>query len=76
MANQHVTHRKEARSWAIVGEGNSKATRLMPTQAAAEKIAKGIATNQGGDVIVHRKDNNQIESRNTYGKKDPFPPRG
>lgn len=72
--NQHVTPREDG--WAVVGEGNERAYRIVPTQAEAQKIAQKVAENSGGgDVITHGR-NNLIRERNTYGKKDPFPPRG
>jgi len=30
----------------------------------------------GGEVNIHRKDNNQIRDKNTIGKQDPYPPKG
>ena len=70
--NQHVVPRGS--QWAVVGEGNSRATAVVPTQREAINIAKPISQNQGGDVIIHGR-NNQIRERNSYGN-DPFPPKG
>lgn len=74
MTNQHVLKRPDG-SWAVLGEGNGRDTSREKTQGKAIQRAKKIAENQGGDVIVHR-NNNKIRGRNTYSKKDPFPPRG
>ncbi|MFA6131955.1 MAG: DUF2188 domain-containing protein [Patescibacteria group bacterium] len=74
MANQHIVHRSDG-SWAILGEGNSRDTLHLDTQLQAFSIAKEIADNQGGDVIIHGL-NGKIRGRNTYGKPDLFPPRG
>jgi len=73
MSNQHVVNRSEG--WAVKGEGNSRATHILSTQKEAFEVARIIANNQGGDVIIHGL-NGQIRDRNTYGKKDPFPPHG
>jgi hypothetical protein len=70
--NQHVTPR--GNQWTVTGEGNSKATVIVQTQGEAIRIAKPIATNQGGDVIIHGR-NGQIRERNSYGN-DPYPPKG
>jgi hypothetical protein len=70
--NQHVVPR--GNDWAVQGAGNEKATRIVSTQAAAIKIAKEIAINQGSEMFIHRP-NGQIRERNTYGK-DNFPPKG
>lgn len=70
--NQHVTPR--GNQWTVTGEGNSRATVIVQTQVEAIRIAKPIATNQGGDVIIHGR-NGQIRERNSYGN-DPYPPKG
>jgi hypothetical protein len=74
MANQHVLKREDG--WGVRREKASRDTVVVPTQKAAEKIAKQIATNQGGDVFVHRQTGSQWRERNTYGKTDHNPPRG
>lgn len=73
MANQHVV--KRGPDWAVRKEGATRDTAVTDTQAQAEKIAKQIATNQGGDVITHGRDG-KIRDRNTYGKTDHYPPKG
>lgn len=73
MSNQHVV--KRGVDWAVRKEGASRDTSVLDTQAKATKMAKQIATNQGGDVIIHNR-HGQIRERNTYGKPDPCPPKG
>ena len=73
MSNQHVVQRPNG--WGVRGEGNSRDTSLHPTQEQARNAARQIATNQGGDVIVHGRDG-KIRARDTYGKPDPYPPKG
>ncbi|MEZ4803823.1 MAG: DUF2188 domain-containing protein [Gelidibacter sp.] len=60
--------------WAVKGAGNSKATKILPTQADAINVAKGIAKNQESELIIHRP-NGQIREKNSYGN-DPYPPKG
>ena len=70
--NQHVTRR--GNQWAVVGEGNQKATSLHSTQEEAIGAAKEIAINQQAELLIHGR-NNQIRERSSYGN-DPHPPRG
>lgn len=70
--NQHAVPHGD--QWAVKGAGNSKATRVVPTQAEAVKIARDIARNQGAELFIHRP-NGQIRDRDSYGH-DPFPPKG
>lgn len=70
--NQHAVPHGD--QWAVQGAGNSKATRVVPTQAEAVKIARDIARNQGSELFIHRP-NGQIRDRDSYGN-DPFPPKG
>lgn len=68
---QHVTPKNG--QWQVKGGGNSKATRIVPTQKEAIKIATNIAKNQHGEVAIH-KTNGVIRNKNSYGN-DPCPPR-
>jgi len=70
--NQHVVPHEGG--WAVKGEGNSKATSVHPTQAAAIDAAKQIATNQQSEMLIHGT-NGAIRERNSYGH-DPDPPKG
>ena len=71
--NQHVTPHPDG-GWQVKGAGNSRATVRTRTQAEAQKIARGIATNQGSELVIHRP-NGQIREKDSHGR-DPFPPRG
>lgn len=70
--NQHVVPHPEG--WAVKGAGNSQATRVYETQSQAIEHARGIAQNQGSEMLIHRS-NGQIRERDSYGN-DPFPPKG
>ena len=52
-----------------------RASKLFDTQKQAFEHARGIAQKLGGEVIV-KNTQGVIREKNTYGKKDPFPPRG
>lgn len=69
--NQHVV--KHSGGWAVKGEGNSKATKVTKTQAAAIKAAEKIAKNQQSDTKIHGGDG-KIRAGNSYGN-DPCPPK-
>ena len=67
--NQHVVRRENG--WAVKGAGNSKATKVVDTQAEAIKIATEIAKNQKSDTKIHG-ENGKIRAGNSYGN-DPCP---
>lgn len=71
--NQHVTPHPSG-GWQVKGEGNIRATVRTTTQKDAIGIARGIARNQGSELVVHRPDG-RIRDKDSHGK-DPFPPRG
>ena len=69
--NQHVV--KHGKKWAVKGAGNSKATKVTPTQKEAISVAQNIARNQGSDTKVHGRDG-KIRAGNSYGN-DNCPPK-
>ena len=68
--NQHVVPHKD--SWAVRGEGNSKATKVTPIQKKAIDVARQIAKNQQSEVVIHKRDGT-IRDKDSYGN-DPNPP--
>jgi hypothetical protein len=70
--NQHVVPHEGG--WAVKREGADRATKVVPTQKEAEEVARDIARNNGGEVLIHGRDG-QIRERNSYGS-DPYPPKG
>jgi hypothetical protein len=54
MGKHHVVPRGEL--WAVKAEGKSRASAVFATQAEAIAAAKKIASNQGGYVLIHRRD--------------------
>lgn len=62
--NQHVVPREG--QWAVVGEGNSRATVVVPTQERAIEKAREIARNQESELLVHGR-HGQIRERDSHG---------
>ncbi len=54
MSKHHVVPRGEL--WAVKAEGKARASAVFETQAEAIAAAKKIAANQGGYVLIHRRD--------------------
>ena len=70
--NQHVV--PHDRGWAVKGAGAGRATSVHSTQQAAIDAARGIARNQGSELLIHGR-NGQIRARDSHGN-DSCPPRG
>ena len=70
--NQHVVPRQNG--WAVIGEGNQKASSVHETQKEAIGKARDTAKQQKTELLVHGKDGH-IRARDSYGK-DPYPPKG
>lgn len=68
---QHVVKREDG--WAVKGAGNSRDTARTETQKEAIELAREIAINQRGEVIIHGEDG-KIRDTDSYGN-DPCPPR-
>lgn len=71
--NIHVTHRKDG-SWAVKGEGDQRASSKHPTQADAIAAAKPLAVKNASELVIHRKSDNAIRDKDSYGP-DPNPPK-
>ena len=71
--DQHVVPHDDA--WAVRGEGNSRVTSVHDSQQEAIDVAREIARNQGGELIIHGRDG-RIRRRDSSGGRDSFPPRG
>lgn len=62
--NQHVVPRDG--QWAVVGDGNERATVVVPTQAEAIQKAREISRSQQSELLVHGR-NGQIRQRDSHG---------
>ena len=69
--NQFVVH--HGSQWAVKGANNSRATRVVPTQTEAIRIAREIAQNQHSEMRVQDR-NGQFRKCNSYGN-DSCPPK-
>ena len=77
MADYHVNYDKDDEQWKVNRSGGERSSGNFDTQAdAIDRANQLTAGSGGGEVNIHRKDNNQIRDKNTIGKDDPFPPRG
>lgn len=70
--NQHVV--PHPNGWAVQSAGAARATKVVPTQQKAIKVARQIAQNQQSELLIHRP-NGQFREKNSYGS-DPHPPQG
>lgn len=70
--NQHVLPHPDG--WQVKGEGNNRATVVVPTQAEAIETAREIAISNKSELLIHGQ-NGQIRQKNSYGN-DPYPPKG
>ena len=73
MANYHVTQKKGQDGWNVKKEGADRASAIVSTQAAGEKIAKELsANNGGGEVRIHRPNGGPIRDSDTVApRNDP-----
>lgn len=70
--NIHVTHRADG-SWAVIGEGDDRASSLHDTQRDAIQAARQIAVNNQSELVIHDREN-RIRDKDSFGP-DPDPPR-
>lgn len=70
--NIHVTHRRDG-TWAVIGEGDDKASSVHKTQGGAIKAGKPLAETNKSELVIHDREN-RIRDKDSYGN-DPNPPR-
>ena len=70
--NYHVVPRDG--EWAVVGEGNSRASSLHRTQADAIEAGRDHAKDNSSELRIHGR-NGQIREGLSFGN-DPYPPKG
>lgn len=61
------------RGWAVKREESERASTVTRTKAEAEQWAKEKAREEGGEVVIHNKQG-QIVDSDSYGN-DPHPPK-
>jgi hypothetical protein len=60
--------------WAVIREGNSRASSIYPTQAEAAQAVREVAHRDRTEILIHGR-NGQIRKRD-FHEHDPFPPPG
>jgi hypothetical protein len=68
----HVTPREDG--WAVMREGNARASSVHLTQKEAEQKGRQTARKDKTEFYLHNKQG-QIRERDSYGN-DPYPPKG
>jgi Uncharacterized protein conserved in bacteria (DUF2188) len=68
----HVTPREDG--WAVMREGNERASSVHHTQKEAEQKGRQTARKDKTEFYLHNKQG-QIRERDSYGN-DPYPPKG
>jgi hypothetical protein len=68
----HVTPREDG--WAVVREGNQRASSVHPTQKEAEKAGREAARKDKTELVLHNRQG-QIRKRDSYGS-DPRSSKG
>jgi uncharacterized protein DUF2188 len=68
----HVTPREDG--WAVVREGNQRASSVHPTQKEAERAGRQAARKDQTEFVLHNRQG-QIRKRDSYGG-DPRSSRG
>ena len=70
--NIHITHRKDD-TWAVIGEGDSRASSIHRTQHQAEQAGRPLAKKNRSELVIHDV-KNKIRDKDSVGP-DPVPPR-
>ena len=70
--NIHVTRRKN-KTWAVIGEGDKRASSVHQTQEAAIKAGTPIAKANKAELVIHNR-KNKIRDKDSYGN-DSNPPK-
>lgn len=68
----HIESRQDG--WAVVREGNERATSVHRTQAKAAKEGRDIARKEETEFFLHARDG-RIREHNSYAKEEPPPER-
>ena len=71
----HVMYDANREMWLGKREGASRASVVGDTQKAVADQTRDLARKSGGELNVHRKDNNQIRAKDSYGS-DPLKSKG
>ncbi|MGE0441236.1 MAG: DUF2188 domain-containing protein [Polyangiaceae bacterium] len=70
--NIHITHRRNG-DWAVIGEGDARASSLHATQSEAISAGRPLAEQNKAELVIHDRAN-KIRDKDSFGN-DPTPPR-
>ena len=70
--NIHITHRKD-QTWAVIGEGDERASSVHDTQGDAIEAGQPLAEKNRSELVIHDREN-RIRDKDSYGN-DPNPPK-
>ncbi len=73
--NYHVMYDASGDRWVGRRDGASRASVVGSTQKAVADQTRDLARKAGAELLTHRKDNNQIRAKDSYGS-DPRSSRG
>lgn len=73
--NDRSVYKTSDGRWANKRHGASRAASKHDTQKGAEAAAREMLRKSGGGELNTHGLNGRIRSKDTIGKKDPFPPR-
>lgn len=74
MANYHVV--KRGSNWATMKAGSNRVSSIHRKQSTAIDRGKSLTKKTGGGELNIHNRQGQIREKNTYAKKDAFPPKG
>lgn len=70
--NIHVTRRGGGK-WAVIGEGDERASGLYDTQKGAINAGRPLAQTNKSELVIHDREN-KIRDKDSFGN-DPSPPK-
>jgi hypothetical protein len=73
--NQRLVYRRDDGMWVNKRAGAERATGAHHTQRAAAAQAKRSLLKEGGGELTILGENGRIRSKDTIGRRDPYPPR-
>lgn len=71
----HVQYDADSGKWKGTKDGSQRASVVGDTQKEVAGRSREIARNQGLEVTIHRKDDNRIRGKDSYGN-DPRSSKG
>lgn len=76
MTANYTVYQNDDGMWVAKRNEAERAASVHDTQADAWEAAKEYIMNSGGGELTIMGMDGEIREKNTYGKKDPYPPQG